>query len=204
MKPVQFLKLEDVSEQCRLHQWQIEHRESFLASMLHHTISHDNDTLQWNENERDKEVVCEMTTEPFWICMTVSSKSLDPPLAHLSYPFPYFPPTSFNIIHLILNVVIYTKVGRYQIKGDYCFGGCITLWLLPTLPALTLFDNLIILYKLSVFTDSSTLILWCDKSCYCDNVIFKKNGDINNLLSLVLLQPSPTLYIIINFCADHD
>lgn len=56
---VQFLKLEDVSEQCRLHQWQIEHRESFLASMLHHTISHDIDT---NKSESDE--VCEMTTEP--------------------------------------------------------------------------------------------------------------------------------------------
>lgn len=37
----QYLKLEEVSEQSRLHQWQIERRGSLLAVMLHHTIRHD-------------------------------------------------------------------------------------------------------------------------------------------------------------------
>jgi len=36
-----YLKLEEVSEQSRLHQWQIERRGSLLAVMLHHTIRHD-------------------------------------------------------------------------------------------------------------------------------------------------------------------
>ena len=37
----QYLKLEEVNEQSRLHQWQIERRGSLLAVMLHHTIRHD-------------------------------------------------------------------------------------------------------------------------------------------------------------------
>lgn len=37
---VQFLKQEEVGEQIRLNQWQMSHRSSLLATMLHHTIQH--------------------------------------------------------------------------------------------------------------------------------------------------------------------
>ena len=59
---VQFLKLEEVGEQCRLHQWQIEHRESFLALMLHHTVAHEPDGQQ-NKNGSE-ELVVDMITDP--------------------------------------------------------------------------------------------------------------------------------------------
>ena len=67
---LQFLKLEDVGEQCRLHQWQIQHRESFLAVMLHHTISHERGTSQQNDS-KSEELISDMIAEPSWAC-TVS------------------------------------------------------------------------------------------------------------------------------------
>ena len=38
---LQYLKLEEVNEQCRLYQWQIDYRGSLLAVMLHHTVDHE-------------------------------------------------------------------------------------------------------------------------------------------------------------------
>ena len=38
--PTQYLKLEDVSEQIRINQWQIENRGSLLPTLLHHTVDH--------------------------------------------------------------------------------------------------------------------------------------------------------------------
>ena len=37
---MQYLKQEDISEQQRLLQWQIDYRGSLLAVLLHHTIDH--------------------------------------------------------------------------------------------------------------------------------------------------------------------
>ena len=56
---MQFLKLEDVGEQIRLHQWQIEHRESFLAVMLHQTVAHEEQQLP-----RSDEATDDMMVEP--------------------------------------------------------------------------------------------------------------------------------------------
>lgn len=41
-----YLKLEDVSEQIRINQWQIENRGSLLPMMLHHTVDHTKGTPQ--------------------------------------------------------------------------------------------------------------------------------------------------------------
>lgn len=41
-----YLKLEDVSEQIRINQWQIENRGSLLPTMLHHTVDHTKGTSQ--------------------------------------------------------------------------------------------------------------------------------------------------------------
>lgn len=48
--PTQFLKLEDVTEQIRLQQWQIQHRGSLMARLLHHTIDHSREN---KEKERE-------------------------------------------------------------------------------------------------------------------------------------------------------
>ena len=37
---MQFLKLDDVGDQMRLHKWHIQHRGSLMARLLHHTIDH--------------------------------------------------------------------------------------------------------------------------------------------------------------------
>ena len=39
----QYLKLEELNEQSRLNQWQINCRSSMLAIMLHHTVDHQRD-----------------------------------------------------------------------------------------------------------------------------------------------------------------
>ena len=59
---LQFLKLEEVSEQIRLHQWQIEHRESFLAVMLHHTVAHEEEGGGASLSDG---VISDMIVEPF-------------------------------------------------------------------------------------------------------------------------------------------
>lgn len=59
---LQFLKLEEVSEQIRLHQWQIEHRESFLAVMLHHTVAHGEEGGRGPQSDG---VIGDMMVEPF-------------------------------------------------------------------------------------------------------------------------------------------
>ncbi len=50
----QYLKLEEDGEQSRLNQWQIDHRGSLLAVMLHHTIDH----------ERNEKTACDDRDEP--------------------------------------------------------------------------------------------------------------------------------------------
>ena len=45
--PLQYLKLEEVGEQVRLNQWQIQHRSSLLAVMFHHTVDHEQEA-SWN------------------------------------------------------------------------------------------------------------------------------------------------------------
>ena len=40
---IQFLKLDDVGDQMRLHKWHIQHRGSLMARLLHHTIDHARD-----------------------------------------------------------------------------------------------------------------------------------------------------------------
>ena len=50
--PTQFLKLEDVTEQIRLQQWQIQHHGSLMARLLHHTIDHSQEN---QEKEGEKE-----------------------------------------------------------------------------------------------------------------------------------------------------
>ena len=47
----QYLKLEDVNEQSRLHQWQINCRSSLLAVMLHHTVNHQTPTGSCESSE---------------------------------------------------------------------------------------------------------------------------------------------------------
>ena len=37
---LQFLKLEEVGDQIRLHKWHVQHRGSLMARLLHHTIDH--------------------------------------------------------------------------------------------------------------------------------------------------------------------
>lgn len=44
---MQYLKLEEVSEQTRLNEWQIKHRSSLLAVMFHHTTNH-SEQASWN------------------------------------------------------------------------------------------------------------------------------------------------------------
>lgn len=51
---LQYLKLEEVSEQTRLNQWQIEHRNSLLAVMFHHTINHEQES-SWNGDTLEPE-----------------------------------------------------------------------------------------------------------------------------------------------------
>jgi hypothetical protein len=58
---LQFLKLEEVGEQIRLHQWQIEHRESFLSVMLHHTVAHGEEGGRGSHSD---EVISDMVVEP--------------------------------------------------------------------------------------------------------------------------------------------
>ena len=64
MFTLQFLKLEEVGEQIRLHQWQIEHRESFLAVMLHHTVAHGEGGDKGSQLSRSDEVFSDMQVEP--------------------------------------------------------------------------------------------------------------------------------------------
>lgn len=52
--PTQYLKLEEVGEQVRLNQWQIDHRSSLLAVMLHHTIDHSSND-SWNGDAAEEE-----------------------------------------------------------------------------------------------------------------------------------------------------
>ena len=44
---LQYLKLEEVGEQTRLQQWQVDHRHSLLAIMYHHTVDHSKKS-SWN------------------------------------------------------------------------------------------------------------------------------------------------------------
>ena len=63
---LQYLKLEELSEQLRLNQWQVEHRHSLMAIMLHHTVDHskeqrggdtNNNSSSQQQQEEDKDDV---------------------------------------------------------------------------------------------------------------------------------------------------
>lgn len=54
---MQYLKLEELSEQSRLNQWQMDCRNSLVAVMLHHTIDHGQDATSIAEQQTSQSIV---------------------------------------------------------------------------------------------------------------------------------------------------
>lgn len=58
---LQYLKLEELSEQSRLNQWQMDCRNSLLAIMLHHTVDHNTDPTNTIDQQDSQDTTVEST-----------------------------------------------------------------------------------------------------------------------------------------------